>query len=104
MDQKKIKQRINKLWKTGKKDFSKIMKDTSVLVKKGEAQIKEVSRDAEKNLEVIVLSLRREKLYYELGKTLSNVSQGNWASSKKAIDLFIKVKDINRKIKSAGRK
>ena len=83
MKSNKVKRRIDKMWKTGKKDLDRILKDTNILVKKGEEHIKDISKKAESNLEAVVLSLQREKLFYELGRDLAKTSKSKWPQSKK---------------------
>ncbi|MFH1577925.1 MAG: hypothetical protein ABIC18_02515 [Candidatus Omnitrophota bacterium] len=99
MKKKEFKRKVDKLWKQGKKDLDKILKETSHMIKTGESHIKEMSKKAEENLEVMVLSLQREKLYYELGKSAVNLPKGKWESSKTLDSLLTKIKDINRKVK-----
>jgi len=79
-----LKKKIDRLWKLSKKDLERILKDTSRLAKKGEDYIREMSKKGEKNLEVMLLNLQKERLYYELGKSLANLSKNKWSSSKKA--------------------
>ena len=94
-----LKQKMDRLWMLSKKDLERILKDTSRLAKKGEDYIREMSKKGEKNLEVMLLSLQKERLYYDLGKSLANLSKGKWGSSKKAENLLIKIKNTSRKIK-----
>ena len=98
MKTKELKRKIDKVWRVGKKDLDKILKDSSRLVKKGETQIKDISKKAEKNLEVMVLSLQREKLYYELGKYLAKLTKNKWTDSRKAKNFLSKIKNTSRKI------
>ncbi|MGD9014456.1 MAG: hypothetical protein PVI33_00285 [Candidatus Omnitrophota bacterium] len=99
MKKTELRQKIDRLWKLSKKDLEKILKDSSVLFKRGESYLKEVSKKGEKNLEVMLLSLQKERLCYELGKCLVGLSKNKWESSKKIINFLNKIKDINRKIK-----
>lgn len=98
MKKKVLKQKIDRLWKLSKKDLDKILKDTSRLAKQGEEYIKEISKKGERNLEIMLLSLQKERLYYELGKSLADLSKSRWESSKKAENFLIKIKNISRKI------
>jgi len=69
------------------------------LIRKGEGHLKEISKKSEESLESIVIFLRREKLYYELGKSLSSVSKDKWAQSNKAKNLQGEIKSISKKLK-----
>jgi len=102
MEGKEIKKKIDRLWKLGKKDLDKMLNETTRLVKEGEAHIKDVSKQAEKKLETMVLSLERKKLNYELGKSLAILSKKKWVNSKKLGNLLEQIKGINRKIKGLG--
>lgn len=99
MNRKKIKQRISKLWKSGRKELNWILKETTHLAKEGEVQIQKASKKTEKNLEKMVLSLQRKKLYYELGKSLGKLSKNKWGKSKKIKNLLVKINNISRNIK-----
>ena len=104
MDNKEIKKKLNRLWKLGRKDLDRMLKETSDLIKKGESHIKEASKNAEQNLEAMILSLKREKLYYELGKSAAGVSQNKWTKNKKLSGLLNKTKNISRDIKKLKKK
>jgi len=99
MKKRELKKRIDKLWRLSKKDAENILQDASRLFKKGEEYIKEVSKKGEKNLETMLLSFQKERLYYEMGKSLANLSKSKWESSKKVESFLIKIRNINRKIK-----
>ena len=98
MKKTELKKKIDRLWKLSKKDLERILKDTSRLAKKGEDYIREMSKKGEKNLEVMLLNLQKERLYYELGKSLANLSKNKWSSSKKAEALLIKIRKTSRRI------
>ena len=98
MKSKKLKRKIDRLWQLGKKDLDKILKDTTYLVKKGETHIKNISKKAEENLEAMVFTLQREKLYYGLGKYLAKLTKSKWANSKKAKNFLIQIKNTSREI------
>lgn len=104
MESKELRRRIDRLWRLGKKDLDKTLKDATHLVKKGEVHIKDISKKAEENLEAMVLFLRKEKLYYELGKYLAKLPKNRWKSSKKAENLLITIKNTSRKIKELKKK
>ena len=61
-----IQQVLKKLWQTSQKDFEKLTKETSQLLKKGEKALKEASLKSKEKLELVSLALKREKLYYQL--------------------------------------
>jgi predicted nucleic acid-binding Zn-ribbon protein len=94
-----LRKNIDRLWKVTKKDLEKASKETTELIKKGEEYIKDISERGRKKLEMMGFALKREKLYYELGKTISGLSKGRWLKSKKIGDLVSQIKKIDRLIK-----
>ena len=99
MESKVFKKKVEKLWKSTRKDLSKFLKDAERLVKKGEVYIKDKSEKGKKELEIITLTVQRERLSYELGKTVAKHPNSKDGYSKKALNLLNKIKGINRKIK-----
>ena len=105
MEKKLLKQKIDRLWMLSKKDLDKILKDTTRLVKKGEAYIKDKSEEGKKMLETMALALLREKLYYELGKRLAKVPKKRKGTyDKKTLSLLNKIKSVNLRIKKIKKK
>ncbi len=100
MKVEELKKTIDNLWKNTKKDLDKVLKETATLVKKGESYIKDISEKGKKNLEILKLSVEREKLYYQLGKTISSLSKNKWKDNKKVNELVTKIRKISRQIKS----
>ena len=99
MKRKEFEKKVDKLWKVAKKDLGKVSKDTMSLVKKGETYLKEISKKGEENLESMVLALQREKLYYELGKSVASISKRKWAKNKRVGNSIAKIKSLSRKIR-----
>jgi chaperonin cofactor prefoldin len=98
MERRKVEKRMNRLWRAVKKDLNRVSQDAARLASKGEVYIRDVSKKAEDNLEAMVLSVQRQKLYYELGKYLAGLSKSKWAESKKAEDFLLKIKRLGREI------
>ena len=94
-----LKKKIDSLWKSAKKDLEKVLKDTTRLIKKGEDYIKDFSEKGKDKLEKLTLSLQREKLYYELGKIISNLPKKRWTENKRIEEIVSKIRKINRQIK-----
>jgi len=95
----KLKKKMDSLWKLAKKDLEGILKDTTKLMKKGENYIKDFSERGKDKLEKLTLSLQREKLYYELGKSISNLPKKRWVENKRIEEIVSKIRKINRRIK-----
>ena len=98
MEGKELKKKIDKLWKSSKKDLDKALKKAERLAKEGEHYIKDKSEKAKKQLEIMALSLQREKIYYELGKTIAKLPKNKWATAKKTQGFLSKIRGINIKI------
>ncbi|RKY31480.1 MAG: hypothetical protein DRP74_04800 [Candidatus Omnitrophota bacterium] len=96
MDKNKMKRKILRLWKSGKKDINRILEDTSLLIKDGEKHLKKVTKKTERNIEKLVLSLKRKKLYYELGES---IAKSGGKKSKKTSKLMSQIKNIGNSIK-----
>jgi len=94
-----LKKKIDSLWRSAKKDLEKVLKDTTKLMKKGEEYIKDLSEKGKDKLEKLTLSLQREKLYYELGKAISNLPKKRWTENKRIEEIVSKIRKINRQIK-----
>lgn len=102
MERKVFSKEMHRLWGSTKKDLNKVLKDGALLIKQGEIYIKDRSEKGKEKLEAMALVLQREKLYYELGKSLANLSKGKWRDSKRVDGFLIKIKNISRKITKAN--
>ena len=104
MESAELKKKVDKLWKEGKKEVDKVLRDTQKLAKKGEIRIKKEYDKAEKKLEVLFLSLQKERLYHELGKSLSRMNKKKWPGSKKIKSLLGKIKEKQLNISKIKRR
>ena len=100
MKVEELKGKIDVLWKATRKDLKKAMKETNTLLKKGEQYVKEAGEKGKVRLEALGFALMREKLYYELGRTLSTLPKNKWQTSKRAGKLINDIKKISRTIKN----
>ncbi len=99
MEMKDLRKKMDNLWKIAKKDLDKALKDTSTLAKKGEVYLKDVSEKGKDKVEALTLSLKREKMYYELGKALSALPKSKWPKNTKAGNINSEIKKMSRQIK-----
>ena len=58
-----LKQKMDNLWKAHKKDFDKAVKTADKFVRDGERYIKDKSEKGKDKLEIMVLTLQKEKLF-----------------------------------------
>lgn len=90
---------VDKVWPKTKKELEKALKNTKDLISKGEVYIKGVSEKSAQQAKKLSLSLRREKLYYDLGKGMVKVSPTQWNKSKKIGKMVKEIKGISKEIK-----
>ena len=104
MKKKTLEQQLEGLWKVAKKDWDRISKDTVSLIRKGEVYIKDKSEEGKKALTIMAFSLQREKLYYELGKTVAKAPKKRKKTSKKVLSLLSQIKRVSLNIKKTEKK
>ncbi len=99
MNKKDLKKEIMKAWPKAKKDLEGISRDTAKLLKKGEEYIRNLSEKTAKKAEAVVYQVKREQLYYQLGKILASSSKAKWQSSKRIDSLVGQIRKLNKEIK-----
>ena len=97
---KDIKNAMLDIWKATKDDFEVAMSETSKLIKRGETHVKSFSGKSKDKLELISAKLRRENLYYQLGKKVSSTTKSKWKDSKIINELRSEISKLSREIKS----
>lgn len=95
-----LKKDLLRLWNASQKEFDNITKETSKLLKKGEKQLKKVTAESQKKMELVNATVTREKLYYQLGKTLGSKSAASWKKSKKATSIAKQISSLSKEIKT----
>lgn len=94
-----LKEKIFKLWARTKKDLDRALEETTSLIKKGEQHLREISEKSKERLELMSLKLKRENLYYKLGKTVASTSKSKWLENKRIEKLVNEIRKINREIR-----
>ena len=97
--QEKWKEIQTKVWPKTKKELEKGMLEAKKMLNKGEKYIRSVSNKGVKETKKISLNLKKEQLYYQLGKSLAHSQKAKWTESRKAESLVKKIKIIEREIK-----
>ncbi|MDP8253704.1 MAG: hypothetical protein P9X27_04805 [Candidatus Kaelpia aquatica] len=97
---KDLKDTMVDIWKSTRGEFDIVMDETSKLIKKGEKHVKVFSDKSKETLELISAKLRRENLYYQLGKTASSTTKSRWNDSKKMDKLRSEITKLSKEIKS----
>lgn len=95
-----IRKTVDKIWPSTKKELEKAGKGARILLTKGEKYLREVSVKGVKQTKKVTLGLQKEKLYYTLGKIVSNIDSEKWTTSKKIIDCRNEIRKLERKIRS----
>lgn len=94
-----IREVIDRLWPRAKKDLEKGIQDARILIDKGEQHVIAMTDRGAQNVRAIALHMKREKLCYELGKSVSKVSPKRWSETKKIVARVKEIKKIDREIK-----
>lgn len=88
----------NKVWPKTKKELEKAIEKTKKAIDTGERYLKTLSQKGVENTHKIALTLKREKLYYELGRTLHDTPKNKWLEGKKIDELIEAINEINKDI------
>lgn len=89
----------SKVWPQTKKELEAAVEQSKKLLTKGEAYIKVLSKKSIKNAKKLSLSLKKEKLYYNLGKSVADIPQENWQSDEKVKSLMGQIQTLAEEIK-----
>jgi len=95
----KMKEVVDKLWPKTKKELEKALENTKKMIDKGEAYLKTFSEKSAEQTKKLSLNLKKEKLFYDLGKALSTFPKSKWAAHRKAGELLKEIKNIDREVK-----
>ncbi|UCC96016.1 MAG: hypothetical protein JSW40_04505, partial [Candidatus Omnitrophota bacterium] len=88
-----------KVWPKTKKELEKAIDRAKVLMGRGEEYLKGVTEKGVENTKKLSLSLKREKLYHDLGKLAAVTPKNKWAHTKRINDLLKDIKTIDREVK-----
>lgn len=95
----KIKEMVDKIWPATKQELEKVLDNTKDLIDKGEKYLKEVEKKGVDNVKKMSLSLKKEGIYYNLGKLMANTPRTNWGKTKKIGELLAKISNLDKEIK-----
>lgn len=88
-----------RVWPQTKKELEKAISNARVIIDKGEKYFKEVSEKGIDNTKKLSLTLKKEKFYYDLGKTAAQTPKTQWDKNKKITGLIKAIKKIDKAIK-----
>lgn len=94
-----VKNTVENIWPLAKKEIEKGVKNAKKMLAAGEKYLRELSEKGMEKTKKTSLSLKKEKLYYDLGKAVATASSANLSQNKKASKLIAEIKTLNRQIK-----
>jgi len=104
MPQEKVKELIEKNWPKTKIELEKAMESAKKMISKGEEYIKDLSEKSVDATKKISCNLKKEKLFYDLGKLVSATSKSKWESNKKISAMLLEIRAIDKKNKTVSKK
>lgn len=99
MDTKKIKDRVEDMWPKTKQELEKAISNARDLLNKGEASLKVFSEKGMASMKQLALSLKKEQLCFDLGKTIAATPPAQWKASKKISGFLNDIKKVDGEIK-----
>lgn len=94
----KFKEFQEKVWPQTKKEVEKMIDNTKNMIEKGEQYLKEISDKGIEQTKKVSFMLKREKLYYDLGKIISTTPKTEWTGAKKINILIKEIKNLSKAI------
>ncbi|MFH1782264.1 MAG: hypothetical protein ABH848_01455 [Candidatus Omnitrophota bacterium] len=98
MTSKDIKKIINKMWPKAKKELEKGIEETRKFIDNGERHVIDATEIGIKNVKIMAAHVKKEKLFYEIGKSVSKLSPKKWNTSKSILKGIEEIKKLNREI------
>lgn len=87
---------VRKIWPKTRKELEKVAQSTKTAIDKGEQYIKTLSQEGIRNAKKIAVSFKKEKLYYELGKTIAVTPKSKWHESAAIEAVITEIKNLER--------
>ena len=94
-----LKEVVDRLWPKTKEEIEKGMISAKKILAKGEKQLKELSEKGASKTKKLSLVLKREKLYFDLGKKIATTSTNKWTTNKRINALMKEIKSLDRQMK-----
>ncbi len=95
---------FKKSWPETKQGLERGLQNVRRAIEQGEKQVRILSEKGVKNSRKLGLSLKRERLYHNLGKAVSAASPSGWSQNKTIGSLLEQVETVNKDIKKLGGK
>ncbi len=94
-----FKEVVDKIWPKAKKELEKDIEAALKLLAKGKGHLKDISDKSIEKTKTLSLGIKKEKLYYKLGKLTANTPKCHWKDTQKINSLVKEIKDIEKSIK-----
>lgn len=91
-------QNLQKVWEDAKKEATRLSKDISRWVKKGEKELVKLSGKAKVSYDILGLKVKKEQLLHALGKEHYAASQSGRRPGATAGKLIKQIQDIDAKL------
>jgi len=89
---------VEKVWPKTKKELEKAADNAKKMLNKGEVYLKDVSDKSIAQAKRLSLSLKKEKLFYDLGKAVAATNLEKVKTDKKVNGLLRKIKSLDSQI------
>lgn len=90
---------VNQVWPKTKKELEKAADNAKKMLNKGEEYLREVSDKSVAQAKRLSLSIKKEKLFYDLGKTVAATSLDKLKTNKKVGVLLRAIRSLDSDIK-----
>ena len=93
-----LKYMVEEVWPKTKKELERGIESTKKILNKSEKYLKKVSERGAVQTTKLSLGLKKEKLYYDLGKTVARISPTKWSENKRIKLLLRQIRSLDSKI------
>jgi len=94
-----FKEVVDKIWPKTKKELEKMAENAKKMLAKGEEHLRDWSEKGIEKTKKLSLSIKREQMYYTLGKISATTPATKWRASKKISSTLKEIKELDRQIK-----
>jgi len=91
-------------WPKTRQDLERGLESVQRAIQQGEKQVRILSEKGARNSKKLALSLKREKLYHDLGKAVATSAPSGWTQNKTIESLLSEVETISQEIKKLSGK
>lgn len=100
----KLKEAIDKVWPRTKVELEKAARTTKLLIDRGEVEVRKVSKQGFREVKKLSLTLKKDALYFRLGKSVATTAAEEWGTNRKIHGLLREIKVVEKNLKSVSKK